>query len=182
MGKFDRWYHTVQVPYECGEGIVVSIPNQKYVINEAYPINNVVRPICLVDKSVFQWAHIYVHKIGSCSGTHCGTLHLYIVFLIKRKIVQFKDFLEDTSKGLGQGVFPARFFKFLLNNCESFTRLETSKVAKMQFSCTLPNSRNLLMKSVVSFMCDDSFSAIKVLEIRQLLTEDTTGLPGLLGL
>ena len=38
-------------------------------------------------------------------------------------------------------------------------RLETSKVAKMQFSGTLPNSRNLLMKSVESFMCDGSFSA-----------------------
>ena len=38
-------------------------------------------------------------------------------------------------------------------------RLETSKVAQMQFSGTLPNSPNLLMKSVVSFMCDGSFSA-----------------------
>ena len=116
VGKFDRRYHTVQVPYECGEVIVVCIPNQKYVINEAYPINNVVRPICLVDKSVFQ----SVHEIKSRRGTHCGTLHLYKVFLIKRKIVQFKDFLEETGKGLGRGVVPARFFKFLLNNCESF--------------------------------------------------------------
>ena len=38
-------------------------------------------------------------------------------------------------------------------------RLETSKVAQMQFSGTLPNSPNFLMKSVVSFMCDGSFSA-----------------------
>ena len=120
MSKFDRWYHTVKVPYKCGETIVVSIPNQKYVINEAYPINNVVRPMCLVDKSIFQSAHIYAREIGSRSDTHCGTLHLYKVFLIKPKIVQFKDFLEETSKGLGRGVVPARFFKFLLNNCESF--------------------------------------------------------------
>ena len=119
MGKFDRWYHTVKVPYECDERIVVSISNQKYAINEAYPINNVVRPICLVDKIVFQSVHIHVHEIGSRSGTHCGPLHLYKVFLIKRKIVQFKNFLE-TSKGLSRGVVPARFFKFLLNNCESF--------------------------------------------------------------
>ena len=42
MGEFYRWYHTVKVPYECDERIVVSIPNQKYVINEAYPINNLV--------------------------------------------------------------------------------------------------------------------------------------------
>ena len=69
MGKFDRWYHTIKVPYECGERIVVSIPNQKYVIKEAYPIDNVVRPICLVEKGVFQLAHIYVHEIGSRSGT-----------------------------------------------------------------------------------------------------------------
>ena len=38
-------------------------------------------------------------------------------------------------------------------------RLEMSKVAKMQFSGTFPNSHNLLMKSVVSFMWDGSFSA-----------------------
>ena len=120
VGKFDRRYHIVQVHYECGEVIVVFIPNQKYVINEAYPINNVVRPICLVDKSVFQSAHLYVREIRSRCGTHCRTLHLYKVFLIKRKIVQFKDLLEETSKGLGRGVAPARFFKFLLNNCESF--------------------------------------------------------------
>ena len=58
MGKFDRWYHTVKVPYKCGERIVVSIPNQKYVINEAYSINNVVTPICLV----------YIYMEEHCTG------------------------------------------------------------------------------------------------------------------
>ena len=38
-------------------------------------------------------------------------------------------------------------------------RLETSSVHKMQFSGTFLNLRNLLMKSVVSLMCDGSLSA-----------------------
>ena len=120
MGKFYKSHHTVKVPYECGERILGSTPNEKYVINEAYPVNNVVRAICLVDKSVFQSAHIHVREIESRSGTHCGTLHLYKLLLIKRKIDQFKNFLEETSKGLSRGVVPAGLFKFLLNNCESF--------------------------------------------------------------
>ena len=45
------------------------------------------------------------------------------------------------------------------NKLSIYIYLEMSKVAKMQFSGTLPNSRNLLMKFVVSFMCDGSFSA-----------------------
>ena len=66
-GKFYRSHHSVNVPYECGERIVGSTPNQKNVINEAYPVNNVVRAICLVDKSVFQSAHpIYTFaKLGA---------------------------------------------------------------------------------------------------------------------
>ena len=38
-------------------------------------------------------------------------------------------------------------------------RLETSNVTKILFSGTLPSFLNLLIKSVVSLMCDGSFSA-----------------------
>ena len=71
--------------------------NSLYIINKTSPVNNIVEPICLVNKSILLSAHIHVCEVGSSSSTHCRSFNLYKIFIIKCEIVQFKDFLEEAS-------------------------------------------------------------------------------------
>jgi len=65
-------------------------------------------------------------------------------------------------------------------------RLETCHVTKILISGSLPSFFDVLIKSVVSLMCDGSFSASSIRSSftgadhfsMWLLTEETTGHPG----
>ena len=50
MCEFNGWSHAVKVFDECGERIIVSIPDKKYIIYETSPVNDIVEPVRLVDK------------------------------------------------------------------------------------------------------------------------------------
>ena len=40
-----------------------------------YPVNNIIKPFCLLNKFILWSAHVYICEIGSSSSAHCGTLN-----------------------------------------------------------------------------------------------------------
>ena len=64
-----------------------------YVIDETDPVNNMIIPLCTVNKSVFQSTDIHVSIIWCSSGTHGCTPDVYKIMAIKSDIIQFQYFV-----------------------------------------------------------------------------------------
>ena len=87
MGEFNGWLNTVKVLYKGGKRTFASFPNEKNVVYESNPVNQVVGPFRSVHKCIFKPTHIHVRKIGCSPCAHCCTLALNEIEVVECEIV-----------------------------------------------------------------------------------------------
>ena len=182
MCKLDWRYSSIKVVKKIHQGFLVTSPYQEYVVYEPHPI-----------KFLFKTTHVGVGKVRCGSLPRRCPLNLEVIFFIQGKVVHFQNFLQKYCQG-PRGRFLLPYFSlFLFYYLQTFFciifvyRLGTSNVTMQLSEGNLPNARSLKMKSVVSWMWDGSFSATGLRKSYTyadnfsvwLLTEETTGLPGL---